>query len=118
MINLPTPSRSRKLPPPKIATPEFQFQQMDRISISIEQTGKSIDQHIQTGLDEEYHGTRVVRITETNVWATTIVAGSANEAEQKAERTTRGWEEESSTLVFKAEPNTNVARAEDEGDEG
>ena len=32
----------------------------------------------------------IVRITETNVWTTTIMAGSAEEAEQKAERTTRG----------------------------
>ena len=56
MLNLPTPSQSEKPPPPKITTSEFQFQQTNRRSV--EQTGKSIDQHIQTGLDEEYYDTR------------------------------------------------------------
>ena len=60
MLNLSTPSQSEKpAPPSKIATSEFQFQQMNRRSI--EKTGKSIDQQIQTELGEEHCRSRSVR---------------------------------------------------------
>ena len=58
-----------------------------------------------------------VRITGTKVWTTAIVAGSAKEAERKAERTTQRWQAESKTLVFKAETDTSAdTRREEEVD--
>ena len=59
------------------------------------------------------HDSFTVRMTETKVWTTAIAAASAEEARRKAERTTRGWQAESDTLVVEAATDADTeARSE------
>ena len=61
------------------------------------------------GLVEQHaHDSFTIRMTQTQTWTTAIVAASAEEARQMAERTTRGWQAENDTVVVEPATETNT----------